>query len=301
MNLGPGQIVTVEELMKGAAIASGQSRSHGARRVRGGKRRGVCADDERRGAVHGILRPCGSPTRRASGEEQQVTARELADFCRRYIDDPTREAVLGELHSLREFDYPLPQNHPPGPRRAPGDEETVQRQLVLSAGRESGVDGLKTGHLDNENFTAAITARRGGHAADRRAPRRSGGPHATVRGTAWTTAWRSSPGAFTASAPWTSTHRLSRTPASGRERPWEVPATREGRWRLTVRPEELAKLTYTVLARTPLIAPVYKGQQVGDLVYSAGTEEVEGSLSWLLSTSIARESSAGHGTASSSD
>jgi hypothetical protein len=29
-----------------------------------------------------------------------------------------------------------------------------------------------------------------------------------------------------------------------------------------------------VLARTPLIAPVYKGQQVGDLVYSAGTEEV---------------------------
>ena len=25
-----------------------------------------------------------------------------------------------------------------------------------------GVDGLKTGHLDDENFTAAITARRGG-------------------------------------------------------------------------------------------------------------------------------------------
>ena len=33
-------------------------------------------------------------------------------------------------------------------------------------------------------------------------------------------------------------------------------------------------MTYTVLARTPLVAPVYKGQQVGDLVYSAGTEEV---------------------------
>ncbi len=44
--------------------------------------------------------------------------------------------------------------------------------------------------------------------------------------------------------------------------------------RLTARPEEMEKLTYSVLARTPLVAPVYKGQQVGDLVYSAGTEEV---------------------------
>lgn len=54
----------------------------------------------------------------------------------------------------------------------------------------------------------------------------------------------------------------------------EIQVEPAGPVRLTARPEELAKLTYSVLARAPLIAPVYKGQQVGDLVYSAGTEEV---------------------------
>ena len=43
---------------------------------------------------------------------------------------------------------------------------------------------------------------------------------------------------------------------------------------LSLRPEERDELTYMVLQRTPLVAPVYRGQQVGDLVYSAGTEEV---------------------------
>ena len=33
-----------------------------------------------------------------------------ADFCRRYI--AIHPEALGELHSLREFDYPLPQNVP---------------------------------------------------------------------------------------------------------------------------------------------------------------------------------------------
>jgi len=44
--------------------------------------------------------------------------------------------------------------------------------------------------------------------------------------------------------------------------------------RLTLRQDERDDLTFMVLARTPLVAPVYKGQQVGDLVYLAGTEEV---------------------------
>ncbi len=47
-----------------------------------------------------------------------------------------------------------------------------------------------------------------------------------------------------------------------------------GAVRLTLRAEERDSLTFMALARTPLVAPVYKGQVVGDLVYSAGTEEV---------------------------
>ena len=45
-------------------------------------------------------------------EDNLVTAREFADFCRRYID--LHPEALKELHSLREFDYPLAQNIPDG-------------------------------------------------------------------------------------------------------------------------------------------------------------------------------------------
>jgi D-alanyl-D-alanine carboxypeptidase (penicillin-binding protein 5/6) len=43
---------------------------------------------------------------------------------------------------------------------------------------------------------------------------------------------------------------------------------------LTVRPDELGGLTYSVLSRTPLVAPVFKGQTVGELVYSSPAGEV---------------------------
>jgi D-alanyl-D-alanine carboxypeptidase (penicillin-binding protein 5/6) len=269
MNLGPGQIVTVEELMKGAAIASGNDAATALAEYTAGSTSAFVRmmNDEARFMGYSTMRftdPAGV------GVDNTVTARELADFCRRYIDD--HPEALGELHSLREFDYPLPQNIP-GVRNA--SRETKKQYngnwLVWDG---IGVDGLKTGHLDNENFTAAITARRGGM--------RLIAVLLGVPGTSLTDGARHRMDDSMALITWGfrsfSTVDLD-APALPGARVWkgetrEVPVAPAGPVRLTARPEELAKLTYTVLARIPLIAPVYKGQQVGDLVYSAGTEEV---------------------------
>jgi Penicillin-binding protein 5, C-terminal domain len=43
---------------------------------------------------------------------------------------------------------------------------------------------------------------------------------------------------------------------------------------LTVREDERAQLAYSVLLQTPLVAPIMKGQKVGDILYTAGSEEV---------------------------
>ena len=91
-------------------------------------------------------------------QDNRVTAREFADFCRRYI--ALHPEALEELHSLREFDYPLPQNMPGARRARLETKKQYNGNWLVWDG--IGVDGLKTGHLDDENFTAAITARRGG-------------------------------------------------------------------------------------------------------------------------------------------
>jgi D-alanyl-D-alanine carboxypeptidase (penicillin-binding protein 5/6) len=204
------------------------------------------------------------------GKNNRVTAREFADFCRRYID--LHPGALEELHSLREFDYPLPQNIP-GVRRAllETKKQYNGNWLVWDG---IGVDGLKTGHLDDDNFTAAITARRGGM--------RLIAVLLGVPGSSLTDGARNRTDDSMALLTWgfrSFTTVDLYAPTLPAARVWkgevrEIPVEPAGPVRLTARPEELAKLTYTVLARTPLIAPVYKGQQVGDLVYSAGTEEV---------------------------
>ena len=269
MNLGPGQIVTVEELMKGTAIASGNDAATAlAEYVAGSTSAFVrMMNDEARFMGYVTMKftdPAGV------GEGNRVTARELADFCRRYID--LHPGALEELHSLREFDYPLPQNMPWVQFARLETKKQYNGNWLVWDG--IGVDGLKTGHLDDENFTAAITARRGGT--------RLIAVLLGVPGISLDDGGRNRMGDGMALLTWGfrsfATVDLD-TPRLPAVRVWKgekggVPVSLAEPVRLTVRPEELSKLTYTVLARTPLIAPVYKGQQVGDLVYAAGTEEV---------------------------
>jgi len=217
------------------------------------------------------------------GEDNRVTAREFADFCRRYID--LHPGALEELHSLREFDYPLPQNMPGMLRARLETKKQYNGNWLVWDG--IGVDGLKTGHLDDENFTAAITARRGNM--------RLIAVLLGVPGTSLTEGARHRTDDSMTLLTWGFRNFTAvdlDTPTLPAVRVWEgeareVPVETAGPVQLIVRPEEEQKLTYMVLARSPLVAPVYKGQQVGDLVYSAGTEEV-GRIALLAAADVER-------------
>ncbi len=269
MNLGPGQIVTVQELMLGAAIMSGNDAATALAEYTAGSTGAFVRmmNEEARFLGYTTMRftdPAGV------NPDNRVTAREFADFCRRYID--LHPEALRELHSQREFDYPLPQNMP-GVRRARLEtKKQYNGNWLVWDG--IGVDGLKTGHLDDENFTAAITAQRGGTrliAVLLGVPGRglSDGARRRTDDSVTLLSW-----GFRAFA----TVDLE-TPSLPAVRVWKgesaaVPVQPADPVRLTLSKDERDNLTFMALARTPLIAPVYKGQVVGDLVYSAGTEEV---------------------------
>ncbi len=269
MNLGPGQIVTVGELMKGAAVASGNDAAIAlAEYVAGSTGKFVrMMNDESRFLGYSVMRftdPAG-----VRGDNR-VTAREFADFCRRYID--LHPQALAELHSLREFRYPLPQNMP-GSRRSPraGKKQYNGNVLVWD---DFGVDGLKTGHLDDENFTAAITAKRGGmrlivvllgvpgrSLADGARARSVDGMHLLSYG-------------FDNFA----TIELE-APRLKPVRVWkgvsrELAVAPAGPVRLTARSGERKNLVFSVVIPRAVVAPVVRGQEIGDLLYEAEGEEI---------------------------
>jgi D-alanyl-D-alanine carboxypeptidase (penicillin-binding protein 5/6) len=269
MHLGPGQIVTVEELMKGVAIASGNDAAVAlAEYVAGSSAEFVkMMNDEARFMGFRNLHftdPAGVDT------GNRVTAREFAEFCRRYV--ALHPEALNELHSLREFDYPLPQNMPDGRLRRMRTVKQFNGNFLVWDG--IGVDGLKTGHLDDENFTAATTARRGD---TRLIAVVLGVPGRTLndgaRNRTDDTMGLLSYG-FRNYATYTLDPPLLR-PArvwSGMQGQVDISPARPVE--LTLRRDEREALTCTVLLRYPLVAPVAKGQKVGDIVYASGDEEV---------------------------
>jgi D-alanyl-D-alanine carboxypeptidase (penicillin-binding protein 5/6) len=269
MNLGPGQIVTVEELMKGAAVASGNDAATAlAEYVAGSTARFVrLMNEEARFMGYTVTRftdPSGV------GEDNRVTAREFADFCRRYID--LHPEALAELHSLREFDYPLSQNMPNG--RLPRQQTKKQYNGNYLVWDAFGVDGLKTGHLDMSNFTAAITARRGD---TRLIAVLLGVPGLTLNEGARN---RSDDGMALLSYGFRSFSTVTfEAPPLPSVRVWkgeerELAIAPLGSVRLTARSDELAALSCRVLIASPLVAPVLHGQRIGDLLYESRGEVV---------------------------
>jgi D-alanyl-D-alanine carboxypeptidase (penicillin-binding protein 5/6) len=158
MQLEPGQIVTVEELMKGMMVSSGNDAATAlAEYVAGSREKFVrLMNEESRWMGYTNMKftdPAGvEPT-------NAVSARDFADFCRRYIE--LHPESLDRILSVREFEYPQPWNLP--------DSWSESRKASVKPVKQNnpnfmvwnGIDGLKTGHLDEENFTAAITMKRG--------------------------------------------------------------------------------------------------------------------------------------------
>jgi serine-type D-Ala-D-Ala carboxypeptidase (penicillin-binding protein 5/6) len=268
MDLGPGQIVTVEELMKGMAVASGNDAATAlAEYVAGSTEKFVrLMNDEARFMGYTVTRftdPSGV------GEGNVTTAREFADFCRRYIS--AHPEALEELHSLREFDYPLPQNMAGGRLRLATRKQYNPNFLVWDA---FGVDGLKTGHLDDDDFTAAITARRGdmrliavllgvpGKTLDDGSRNRAeDGMNLLWYGFRNFTTKELDPPSLPSIRVW-----------KGKKRDLAI-APRDPIY-VTARQSEWEKLAYAVDVRTPVVAPVTRGEKIGSLLYMAGDREI---------------------------
>jgi D-alanyl-D-alanine carboxypeptidase (penicillin-binding protein 5/6) len=155
MYLRPGMRVSVIDLMRGAAVVSGNDAAFAlARRVSGS----VEAFAERMNQAVRALGIADLYFVEPSGlsELNRVTARSYAEFCRLYMELHPR--AMTELHSLRFIEFPRPEHatedyHPVG--------RIIQynrNNLVLSY---PGCDGLKTGYIRESGYNLAATAERG--------------------------------------------------------------------------------------------------------------------------------------------
>jgi D-alanyl-D-alanine carboxypeptidase (penicillin-binding protein 5/6) len=89
-------------------------------------------------------------------EDNRTTAMEFAGFCREYLR--LHPESLRDFHSAVEFAYPLPRNVAPELRSRVGIYRQRNHNALL--GVVEGVDGLKTGYIDEAGYNIALTAAR---------------------------------------------------------------------------------------------------------------------------------------------
>jgi D-alanyl-D-alanine carboxypeptidase (penicillin-binding protein 5/6) len=153
MFLGPHQVVTVNQLMQGLVVDSGNDAAvELATQVAGSVP--AFADLMNQEAARlgysdmRFVEPAGISA------ENRITAREYVDFCRHFI--AAHPHALRDLFSLKELTYPLPENLTNGNKEKPVTQ--TNRNALL--GKYEGIDGLKTGYIDEAGYNIAATAER---------------------------------------------------------------------------------------------------------------------------------------------
>ena len=155
MFLAPGQIVTLRELLLGMAIPSGNDAA-----VAVALRFAPTMEDFASNMTSEARRLGLKVTRftEASGisEYNMTTAEEFAFFCRQYIK--LHPQALIEFHSVKEFSYPMAANVSQAYKNNPQTITQENRNNLLKT--FPGVDGLKTGYIDESGYNIALTAER---------------------------------------------------------------------------------------------------------------------------------------------
>ncbi|MFW6223400.1 MAG: D-alanyl-D-alanine carboxypeptidase family protein [Spirochaetota bacterium] len=155
MFLGPGQRVTLAELLEGLSVASGNDAAVAASlRVAGSVPAFVeMMNDESRRLGYETMRfsdPAGlSPNNR-------ITAREYADFVRHHI--MSWPEALEDIYSRRVIRYPTDENF--DSVMIGGSVRQENRNTLLFD--YEGVDGLKTGYTEASGYNLTATAERDG-------------------------------------------------------------------------------------------------------------------------------------------
>jgi len=155
MFLEPGQIVTLREIMLGLAVSSGNDAAVAAALWLAPTMQDFAnlmnAEARRIG-----LRVTRFVESSGYSQENMTTAEEYTYFCRQYLE--LHPQSLRDFHSVDVFAYPMANNIPENSRRNP-------RTIVQSNGNGllrtvPGVDGFKTGYIDESGYNIALTAQR---------------------------------------------------------------------------------------------------------------------------------------------
>lgn len=169
MFLGEGQHVTLEELLLGLSICSGNDAAYAlAYTVCGSMEKFV----ERMNDVASSLGLTHTHFVESSGysEENTTTASEMAAFCRYYIKN--HPDSLHRFHSVLSFTYPEARNLADGDVIASQDfSNGIPRHITMPItqnntnpllGKLEGCDGLKTGYIEESGYNLSLTAVRDG-------------------------------------------------------------------------------------------------------------------------------------------
>jgi len=153
MFLGPEQSPSVKDILEGLAVASGNDAAVAAAHLVAGSVPSFTSkmnEEANRLGLHGLVfvEPSGYD------EKNRITARDFALFCKYYLE--RHPQALAELHSVREFSYPRPENLV-GLNHMKPIVQYNRNSLLLSY---PGVDGIKPGYLHESGFNIAVTARR---------------------------------------------------------------------------------------------------------------------------------------------
>lgn len=169
MFLGKNHIVTLEEIMLGSAICSGNDAAYAlANYVSDGMDKFI----ERMNQEVQSLGLTHTHFVEASGysEENTTTAREMAAFARIYLNRYPES--LYKFHSKLSFTYPQEHNLPWEDRALPKTQDfshglperitmpIYQKNTNPLLGILEGCDGLKTGYIDESGYNLALTAKR---------------------------------------------------------------------------------------------------------------------------------------------
>jgi D-alanyl-D-alanine carboxypeptidase (penicillin-binding protein 5/6) len=157
MFLAQGQIVSLEELFLGMAIPSGNDAAIAVALNFSPTIEAFSRMMNREAAEIGMkdtvfVEPSGI------SEENLTTARDFAVFCREYLRQ--YPGNLKKYHSVAQFAYPKTSNLRPSMQNRV--ETIVQGNHINLIYSFDGVDGLKTGYIDESGYNIALTAERNG-------------------------------------------------------------------------------------------------------------------------------------------
>lgn len=157
MGLSRGHVVTLNELLLGLAICSGNDASIAVANYVAGdmdsfvKRMNKVVEDMGLTHTHFV---------ESSGysELNYTTAKEFVAFCRKYVEK--YPWAITNYHSQQKITYPQEHNLPPELQYMGNGLAYTQQNTNKLLGALAGCDGLKTGYIDESGYNLALTCER---------------------------------------------------------------------------------------------------------------------------------------------